>query len=102
MDTVTAFTNADLWAAIVAFFLPLVIALVVQSNWSSRIKSLVAFGAAMVVGVVTAWLNGQFEGVDVVRAILIAFVVSISAYQALWKPTGTSPRIEAATTADGP
>lgn len=81
----SGFTNLALWTSIVAFFAPLALDLIIQSGWPDRIQSLVAFAASAVIGVVTAVFSGVFTGVGVVTGILIAFVVTISAYKGFWK-----------------
>lgn len=77
--------NLALWTSIVAFFAPVVLDLIIQSGWSKRIQSLVAFLASAVIGVVSAFFSGAFTGVGVVTGILLAFVVTTTAYKGFWK-----------------
>lgn len=81
----TEISNLALWTSIVSFFAPVVLDLILQSGWSKRAQSLVAFLASAVIGTVTAYFSGAFTGATVVTAILLAFVVTISAYQGFWK-----------------
>lgn len=95
MDDVLTDTAA--WALIVGFLSPLVIAAVQQPTWSNRIRALVTFLYSVIVGVITAWLNGTLDGRAVVSAVLLIFVMAISTYRGLWKETGVTGVIEAAT-----
>lgn len=91
-------SNLALWTSVVAFFAPVVLDLIIQSGWSSRIQAIVAFLASAVIGVATAWFSGAFTGVGIVTGILLAFVVTISAYKGFWKPV--APNLKAATSID--
>jgi hypothetical protein len=77
--------DAALLAIIIGFFSPLVLNLIINANWKSWVKSLVAFGFAAVAGVLTAWVSGAFEGLPVLSTVLLILVVSITAYQNFWK-----------------
>lgn len=89
-------SNLALWTSVVAFFAPVVLDLIIQSGWSDRVQSIVAFLASAVIGVTTALFSGAFTGVTVVTAILLAFVVTISAYKGFWKKV--APNLKDATT----
>jgi len=78
-------TNLALWTTIVAFFAPVVLDLIIQSGWSKRIQSIVAFLTAAVIGIVSAFFSGAFTGVGIITGILLAFVVTITAYKGFWK-----------------
>lgn len=78
-------SNLALWTAIVSFFSPVVLDLIIQSGWSNRIQSIVAFLASAVIGIVTAFFSGAFTGVGIVTGILLSFVVTITAYKGFWK-----------------
>lgn len=88
-------SNLALWTAIVSFFAPVVLDLILQTGWSKRAQSLIAFAASAVIGVVTAYFSGAFTGVGIVTAILLAFVVTITAYKGFWK--NVAPGLKAAT-----
>jgi hypothetical protein len=89
--------NAALWALAVGFLAPPVISVIQQSKWSRRTQSWVAFGFCLVLGTLTAWFTGLFTITDIGRLALLVFLSSAASYQALWKPTGISPAIEAVT-----
>lgn len=79
--------NADLWAIIVAWFAPLVVAIVIRATWPWLVKLAVAVATASLIGVGTAYYAGQFVDVDIGRAILLAIVATITAYETTWKDT---------------
>ena len=78
-------SNLALWTAIVSFFAPVVLDLIIQSGWSKRLQSIVAFLVSAIIGIVTAFFSGAFTGVGVITGILLAFVVTITAYKGFWK-----------------
>ena len=92
----TSLTDAALFALVVGFFLPILIDLILQSGWSDRRQSVVAFLVIAVFGTGTAFFSGAFNGVGVVTAVLIVFVMTITAYKGLWK--NVAPQLKARTT----
>jgi VIT1/CCC1 family predicted Fe2+/Mn2+ transporter len=94
-------TDAERWAFIVGFFLPVAIAVIQQAGWSERVRAVVAFLACVVAGLGTAYFGGDLSGsVDprsVISDVLIVLVTAISTYKAFWKPTGVAPAVEEAT-----
>jgi hypothetical protein len=97
MDTFLNLSNPALWALAVGFFSPPVISVIQQSRWSARQQSLVAFAFYLVVAAVTAYVAGLFNAPDILRLALLIFLAAGTSYKTLWKPTGVSPAIEAAT-----
>jgi hypothetical protein len=95
MEIPAEISNLALWTSIVAFFAPVVLDLIIQSGWSPRWQAITAFLASAVIGVVTAWFSGAFTGVGIVTGILLAFVVTISAYKGFWKQV--TPNLKDAT-----
>lgn len=91
-------SNLALWTAIVSFFAPILLDIIIQSGWSKRLQSIVAFLVSGIIGVVTAFFSGAFTGMGVTTAILLAFVVTITAYQGFWKQV--TPTLKEATTLD--
>ena len=95
LEALAALGPVALWLSLVGFFSPLAIAVIQQARWTTRTKSLVAFG--FYVAAVTAWLQGIFTTSGLVVAVLVVFVTAGNAYQLLWKPTGVAPAIESHT-----
>lgn len=97
MNDLLTLGNPALWALAVGFFSPPVISVIQRSRWSARTQSLVAFGFYLVVAAVTAYVAGLFTTGDILRLALLVFLAAGTSYKTLWKPTGVSPAIEAAT-----
>lgn len=89
--------SAQSWQLIVGFFLPLLVAAVVQTRWPPWAKAWGAFLACLVVALGTTYFAGQISQADVIGSVLTVFVVSISTYRGLWHPTGIAGAIERAT-----
>ena len=90
-------SNLQLWSLIVGFFTPPVLAIIQQGGWSSRVRAVVAFGAALVAGAGTAYFQGDLTGRRFVEAALVVLVAAIATYQSFWKPTGVAPAIQKVT-----
>lgn len=100
--TVEVVTDAQMWALIVGFLSPLLIAVVQQPRWSNRFRVLVTVVWSAVAGAGTAYFAGEFSGRGVVSAGLVVCVTAIATYSNLWKPSRIAPMIEAKTTVGGP
>lgn len=79
------FSDAALWAIIVGFFSPIALNLIVSALWPSWLKSVAAFIFAAVVGTITAFIAGAYEGLGIPSTILLTLVVAITAYQNFWR-----------------
>lgn len=86
-----------MWSLIVGFFLPIVIAFLVQTGWSQRLQAVIAFVASAVAAAGTAYLQGDLTGERFVEAALVILVTAIATYKGFWKPTGVAPGIETKT-----
>lgn len=90
-------SNLEMWALVVGFFLPNVVALVVQSGWSQRLQAVAAFVVCGVAAAGTAYFQGDLTGRRFVEAGLVILVTTIATYKGFWKPTGVAPAIETKT-----
>lgn len=90
-------TNFQMWSLIVGFLLPPVLAVVMQSGWSDRLKAVVAFAACAVAGAGVAYFQGDLTGKRFVEAGLVVLVTAVATYRNFWRPTGISPAIETKT-----
>lgn len=95
-------TDVQMWDLVVGFVsATLVLPLLQQPRWSSGARAGVTFAFCLVVGVVTAYLNGELDGVQDFRAgvssVLWLLVATISVYHGFAKPVGIAPAIESAT-----
>lgn len=83
---------------LVGTILPMIIAIVQQEGWSSRTRSLVAFGVCLVAAGLTAWLQGQLNSTtDLVKAFGVVYVSAMVTYQHFWSPTGIATTVEKST-----
>lgn len=83
-----------MWAIVVGFLSPPVLAIIEQTKWAKWLRSVVAFAWSVVAGVGTIYFTGTFTGLKTVTVILLVFVTAISFYKGFWKPTGVAPQIE--------
>ena len=101
VPSTTVISDAQMWALIVGFGLPLLVAVLQQPKWSNRVRVTVGVLASIVAGAGTAFFTGEFTGRSIVSCALVVCVASIATYQNLWKPTKIAPLIEAKTTLGG-
>jgi VIT1/CCC1 family predicted Fe2+/Mn2+ transporter len=90
-------SDLEMWSLIVGFALPPVLSVIQQSNWSDRLRAVVAFAACAVAGAGVAYFQGDLTGERFVEAGLVVLVSALATYRNFWKPTGVSPAIEAKT-----
>jgi hypothetical protein len=92
-------SNAQEWALVVGFLLPLVMSVINQPGWSGQVKSLLAFAASALAGVGTLYF-AQHSDKDVptwISTALLILVTAQASYHGFHKPTGIAPTIEAKT-----
>lgn len=94
-------SNLAQWAAIVAFFVPIVTAVLVQTKWSPRIKAVVFFAVSLIAAGGTAYFQGDFTGKRFLDAALIVVAAGAAFYHGFWKPTAVAPTIEHKTNLEG-
>lgn len=95
-------SNAAMWAAIVGFFLPHLLAVVQQPGWSQGLRAVVTFLGSLVAAVGTVLIqNDGWNWHDWVSTSLLILVTAIATYHGLWKPTGIAPSIEGSTSGTG-
>lgn len=94
-------SNLTQWSAIVAFFVPLVVALLNQQKWSSQMKAIVFFVVAIIAAAGTAYFQGDLTGKRWLDSALIVVPAAAAFYHGWWKPNGVAPEIEEATSKGG-
>lgn len=95
-------TTPELWAVLVGFLTPLLVAVVKQPRWSKQQKQVISIVVAVVVGVLNLLAQGvlneaSFTPSGALATLVLVLGASQGAYALLWKPTGVSDRIEVAT-----
>ena len=89
--------NMTLFAGVVGWLLPLLMAAINRKSWSSEQKGIAAFIVSLVAAVGATFIAGQWSTDDLVRTTLVILAVSQIAYQTYWRPTHLTDRIENAT-----
>lgn len=86
-------------AIIGGVFIPILVALLTKSTAPQGLKSILNALASAVVGyiAVATQANGVVNVRTAVGAIGLTWIVSISTYYGLWKPTGVAPAISKST-----
>lgn len=82
------------WSAVVGFALPALVAVVNREEWKPWVKAVIALVASILVGTVTALLNGSFTGATWVTGMVIVFGASQLAYHTWWKGSDIAKKIE--------
>lgn len=88
-------TNAGGWAAVVAFLSPVVLNFILQSGWSARVQSIVAFAFSILAALGTAWFTGAFNGLGIVTCVFVVAVGTIAFYKGFWQ--NVTPNLKEAT-----
>jgi hypothetical protein len=92
-------SDLEKWAAIVAFAMPLLIAILERQSYSEEARRLVAFGACVVAAFVTTYLNIGWAAIVAAPVSVLISVIYIAigawgSYHLLWKPIGVAPAVE--------
>jgi hypothetical protein len=90
-----------MWNVIAGFFTPLALSVVIQTGWPRGVQSVLAFGVAAVLAVVTTALEAELNFEDWVTSLFVVLTATISTYYGIWKPTGVAPSLEQSTTLRG-
>ncbi len=95
-------TDLQMWTMVVGFLsATFVLPIIQQPRWSAGLRAIVTFLYCVVVGLVTAYLNGAFNGVRDLRtgvsAVLFMLITAIASYKGFAQPTQIAPSIERAT-----
>jgi len=96
----TVGTNLSMWSAVVGFLLPPFVSVVQQAKWPTWARSVVGFVACLAAATGTVYIQGPevFTWQRWTTAALTVFVAAMTAYKALWQPTGIAASIEQKTT----
>ena len=85
-------TDVEMWAGLVGFWLPVVLAFVEKETWLDRTKAVVAFLCCLAAGAGTAYFTGQFDPGSIARSCLIVCVSAMTFYKAFWQKIGLGNR----------
>lgn len=101
-ETANELSDLAMWSLLVGFIAPLLIAVLQQPQWTRATRALVTFVFCIVVGLGTAYFNGDFNGRSIVSSVLIVLVTAISTHSALFKNIGLTDSIEKKTSPGNP
>ncbi len=89
--------NASVSAVITGLVIPFVLPLIMQSHWSSRTKSLITLGIAIVAGVVNTLITGQNADVAAVLTSTVVVYQSFNktgVFDTISEKTDITPKLE--------
>ena len=95
-------TDLDMWAGIVGFAVPPLVAVFVQSAWPAWARAVFAFVVCVAGGGVTAALTGYLHGMSPARSVLVVLFSALTFYRVFWHPSKIAPMIEKKTNLGGP
>jgi peptidoglycan/LPS O-acetylase OafA/YrhL len=73
-----------MWALVVGFFMPLIIAVIQQRTWATWLRSVVAFVSCAAAAAITCVVRGDLATKTWISSALIVLVEAIATYE-LWK-----------------
>ncbi len=87
------------WSAIVGMLLPIVIAMISQSGWGTRARSVLTAAISLVAAVGTVYYTnpGGIETGPLVITVATILTLAGSTYRTFWKPTGIAGAVNKAT-----
>jgi peptidoglycan/LPS O-acetylase OafA/YrhL len=97
-STGSVVTSTTLWGLVVGLVTPPIVAIIQKPGWSSRTRSLVGVGVALVFAVGTCWVDGSIgHGQTLITTFGAVLVASQTTYRELWSKIGATQAIEKAT-----
>jgi hypothetical protein len=94
-------TDLEMWSGLVAFGLPLLIAVIQQPRFSSVLRVVIMVLSCIVASVVTTALQGDLDWHRWFHSLLVVGIGTIAFYHGVWQPATVAPKVEAATSPGG-
>lgn len=85
------------YAMLVGFFLPPLIALILQHQWPTRLKTIVAFALVLLASIGTAYFENRLDLHQLLPTVFTVLTMTVTSFKALWQPTGAADHIERVT-----
>jgi len=98
LSKIAMLSDLDLWSLVVGFAMPPLIAFISSVRWPSWARALVAVAVCLVGGGMTAAVSGYYDGMSMMRAVMVTFAAALGFYRVFWHPSGIAPWIEQKTT----
>lgn len=87
----------DQWTVIVGILLPLVIAAINRTAWTSPLKAVSALLVCVVAAAGELFFKGQFSMGNLAQNGVAVFFMVVTTYKGFWQPTGIASAIETRT-----
>jgi hypothetical protein len=84
----------DQWTVVVGVLMPLLIAAINRTAWSSGQKSVGALVICIAAAAGELTVKGQFDVKHLGANALAVFFMTVTTYYGFWKPTGIAPALE--------
>lgn len=95
-------TNLAQWSALVGLLLPLLIAVVQQTHWSSPVRTIIGVLASVIASIVTPAVYSNLNWHTWATSFITVFGAALITYKAVWVPLGAAPWIEKSTSVKPP
>ncbi len=89
--------NLAQWSAIVAFFVPLAVAVINRTAWIAQYKAVTFFAVSLVAAAGTAYFQGDLTGKRWLDSALLIVAAAAAYYHGLLRPVGVTDALEKAT-----
>lgn len=90
------------WTLVLGFFMPMLIAVIQQSQWQRDFKTFVAFMVCVAAAAVQMIVEGRFSAAGFFPSVLALSALSTTFFHHFWKPLGLADKVEAATSSRTP
>jgi hypothetical protein len=87
----------DQWTLVLGFFMPLLVAVIIQSHWPKGFKAIVAALSCLTAAVIQLTLKGELDLSHLGTAVLSILALSITFLKGFWGPLGLTGLIENST-----
>lgn len=93
----TTLSAVDLVNVVVGVLLPLLVGLVTRTVTNGNVKAVLLLILSGVSSVLVEWLHrdGTWDWGRVILAAIVTFVVGVATHYGFWKPTNTTPSLQA-------
>lgn len=101
-NTTLGLTDANLISGFGAAFLPLLMAYIMRTTWTDRVRYTVSLVIYIAYAFLSMWFlnmivfDNNTDAKDIVRAFLVSAVVGFGAFKLVWQPTGVTHQLERA------
>lgn len=91
-------SQAQMYAMVMGVFLPILIAIIVQTHWPQALKTWAALAVTLLFAAGVLFFDGRWNPTNIIGTILILFFEVSTTYAHFWKPSTIAPTIERTTT----